>query len=161
MKKKARRWFGALPMAAIIGLSWGCSPRVPVLDAAEQGDLEKVKLLLKQGHSINERNPGVKFGWTPLMAAIFQDQTNVVHYLIAAGADLNIHDCEGETALMRAMASGDENLEVVKDLIAHGADLSAKDSMGATALSYATSDPPKPRVLEAVKAAMAQQGRTK
>ena len=154
-------WFGLFVVFATIGLLCGCSPRVPVLVAAEQGDLEKVRVLLSQGHSVNERDPGGKFGWTPLMAALFHDHTNVAHYLIEAGADLNIRDREGETALMHAIANGDQDLEVVKDLIAHGADVNAKDRMVATVLSYASSDPPKPRVLEAVKAAMSQQEKTK
>jgi ankyrin repeat protein len=149
-----------LSVAAIIGLFCGCAPRPALVDAAEEGNLEKVKLLLKQGRSINERDPRFKFGWTPLIAAIYQQNTNVVHYLIASGADVNIPDNDGETAIMRAMVS-DENLDVLKDLIAHGADLNARDKMGATVLSYASSDPPKPRLLEVLKAAMVQHEQTK
>ena len=144
-------------IAAGIGLLCGCAPRTPVLNAAEQGNLEKVEQLLREGHSINERDPGVEFGWTPLIAAIYQDQTNVAHYLIASGADVNIPDNSGETALMWATASGDEGLGIVEDLIAHRADLNAKDKYGVTVLGYASSDPPKPMVLEAVRAAMARQ----
>jgi serine/threonine-protein phosphatase 6 regulatory ankyrin repeat subunit B len=136
----------------------GCFHGSPVLNAAEEGDLEKVKLLLKQGKSINERDPRIKFGWTPLIAAIYQRNTNVAHYLIASGADVNLTDNQGETAIMWATVS-DENFELVQDLIAHGADLNAKDKNGASVLSYASSDPPKPRVLEAVKAAIALQDR--
>jgi serine/threonine-protein phosphatase 6 regulatory ankyrin repeat subunit B len=83
-----------------------------------------------------------------------------VYYLIESGADVNIHDNSGQTAIMWAMVS-DENLDIVKYLIAHGADLNAKDKMGATVLSCASSAPPKPKLLEAVKAAMAQQEQTK
>jgi ankyrin repeat protein len=159
MKIKAFRWFSAVLVAAacVIPLS-GCFHGSPVLNAAEEGDLEKVKLLLKQGRSINERDPRIKFGWTPLIAAIYQSNTNVAHYLIASGADVNIPDNQGETAIMWATVS-DENFDIVQDLIAHGADLNAKDKRGASVLSYASSDPPKPRVLEAVKAALARQGR--
>jgi ankyrin repeat protein len=146
--------------AAWLPLLWGCSSRTPVLNAAEEGDLGKVKLLLKEGRSINERDPRVKFGWTPLIAAIYQHNTNVAHYLIASGADVNIPDNQGETAIMWATVS-DENFEIVKDLIAHGADLNAKDKMGASVLSYASADPPKPKLLEAVKAAMPRQERAK
>jgi uncharacterized protein len=147
-------------MAVIMNLLVGCSHRTPVLNAAEQGDLEKVKELLQQGHSINERDPKVKFGWTPLMAAIYQRQTNVVHYLIAAGADLNAHDSSGQTAIMWAMVHGDEGLDMAQDLIVHGADLSATDRMGVSVLSRAQSEPPKPKVLEAVQAALARQHQT-
>ena len=145
-----------ISIAAVVGLLCGCSPHTPVLIAAEQGDLEKVKQLLREGHSINERDPKVTFGWTPLIAAIYHDQTNVAHYLIASGADVNIPDNNGETALMWAMASGDEGLGIVEDLIAHGADLNAKDKYGVTVLSYASSDPPKPMLVQAVRAGMAR-----
>jgi hypothetical protein len=143
--------------AACLPLLCGCcASRTPVLNAAEEGNLEKVKLLLKAGRSINKRNPRVKFGWTPLIAAINQRNINVAHFLISSGADVNIPDNQGETAIMWATVS-DENLEIVKDLIAHGADLNAKDKMGASVLSYASADPPKPKLLEAVKSAMAEQ----
>ena len=131
------------------------------MDAAEEGDLEKVKLLLKQGHSINERDSRFKFGWTPLIAAIYQDNTNVVYYLVASGADLNMPDNHGETPLMHAMSRGDDNLELVEYLIAHGADVNAKDAEGATVLSCASALPPRPQILEAVKAAIARQEKTK
>jgi len=116
-----------------------------------------VKELLRQGHSINERNPGIKFGWTPLIAAIYQGKTNVAHYLISTGADVNIPDSIGKTALMWATVWGDDALDMVKDLIAHGADLSAKDKMGATVLSYASS----PKLAEVIQAATAQQQQTR
>ncbi len=145
--------------ACVVGLLCSCAPRVPVLDAAGQGDLVTLKKLLAEGHSINERNPKVQFGWTPLIGAIFQRETNVVHYLITAGADINLPDNGGETPLMWAAAQGDDALGIVGDLIAHGADLNAKDKMGATALNYAGSEPPKPKILQAVKAALARQQR--
>ena len=84
-------------------------------------------------------------GWTPLIAAIYQGNTNVAHYLIASGADVNIPDNSGKTAIMWAMIS-DDNVDIVKDLIAHGADLNARDKHGVTVLSYASSAPPKPKL---------------
>ena len=85
MKTTATSYIAVVLIAAIcLPLLSGCSPRTPVLNAAEAGDLEKVKLLLTEGRSINERDPRVKFGWTPLIAAIYQRNTNVVRYLIAS-----------------------------------------------------------------------------
>lgn len=153
-----------LVLLSLVGctvLLWGCASRTPLVDAAEEGDLAKVKALLKQGRSINEREPKVKFGWTPLIAAIYQDNTNVIQYLIESGADLNLGDKNGETPLMWAMARGDEHVEIVKELIAHGANVLATNANGATALSYASSDPPKPKTLEVVKAAIAEQEKKK
>lgn len=169
MKRTSGRKLGESPggrlvlisIAAVIGLLCGCAPRTPVLNAAEQGDLERVKQLLNQGHSINERDPMVKFGWTPLMAAIYQGHTNVVHYLITAGADLNLHDNTGETPLMWAIAHGDEGLNMVQDLIVHGADLSATNKMGVSVLSCAEAMPSRPKVLKAVQEALAQRRQNK
>jgi ankyrin repeat protein len=134
----------------------GCfyASRTPVVDAAEEGDIKKLKTLLKQGRSINEHKANVKFGWTPLIAAIYQNNTNVVFFLLESGADVNIPDQSRMTAVMWAVGMGDKNLEVVKALIAHGADPKS-------ALSCAASDPPKPKILEAVKAAIANQEKSK
>jgi ankyrin repeat protein len=130
--------------------------RYPVLDAAEEGDITNVTKLLKAGHSIDEVAK-TKFGWTPLMAAIYQGNTGVVHYLISAGANVNIHDNTGDTALMWATLQGDQNLAIVKELITHGADVTATNQMGASVLAYASSDPPKPAILQAIKAAIEQR----
>ena len=138
-------------------LLWGRASRSALLDAAEEGDLPKVQALLKGGRAIDERDSRIKFGWTPLIAAIYQGNTNVVHYLIASGANVNLPDNSGETPLMWATARGDGGLDIVKDLISHGADVNAKDGMGASVVSYASSDPPKPMILEIVKAAIAGQ----
>lgn len=151
-----------LCLVGCIILLWGCTSRTPVVNAAEQGDLDMVKMLLKQGRSINERDVRIKFGWTPLIAAIYQDKTNVVLYLIAAGADVNLPDNSGETPLMWVTErDGDEKLDIVKNLISHGADVNVKDKMGVSVLSYASSDPPKPMILEVVKAAAAEQAKKK
>ena len=148
----------------IAGLAYvlcGCVPAIPVLNAAEGDDLQTVKQLLREGHSVNERDSRVKFGWTPLIAATYHRHTNMVHFLIGAGADVNLRDSDGMTALMWATGGGDESLDIVQDLIAHGADPNAKDRMGATVLSYAESSPPKPKILEVVRDAMARQQQTK
>jgi hypothetical protein len=60
----------AVAFAVWLAVLLSCYSRIPVLAAAEQGDLHAVKKLLEQGHSINERDPMLKCGWTPLMSAI-------------------------------------------------------------------------------------------
>jgi ankyrin repeat protein len=143
----------AVAFLLIAGLFAGCAPpRAAVVDAAEEGNLRKVQALIAQGRSINERSPA-KFGWTPLIAAVYHDRFDVIHYLVESGADLNLGDNSGMTPLMWAVGQGDDYIDVVTYLIANGADLTVTDKSGATAFIFAQSHPPKPKILEAFKAA--------
>ena len=56
----------------------------------------------------------------------------VVEALLAAGADVEIRDKEGETALTLAADSG--NTDVVQTLLGAGADANVKNGDGGTAL---------------------------
>jgi ankyrin repeat protein len=118
--------------------------------------LSKLSVLIKEGRPLNERSH-TKFGWTPLIAAIYQNNTNVVELLIKAGADVNVADKDGTTPLMWAIGKGDQGVGLVRTLINHGADVFAKDSRGVTVYSYASSEPPKPRILEVLRAATQEQ----
>ena len=125
-------------------------------NAAAEGDIESVQSLLRRGSSINER-PESDFGYTPLMMAIHQHETNMIRYLVESGADVNLPNRRGQTPLMEAIGCGDEWVETVKYLIALGADLRARDDSGATALAIARAAPPRPKVLEVVRAALEQE----
>ena len=64
-----------------------------------------------------------------------------VKALIAAGADVNAKDKDGEKALMRAESiqaawAREGCIEVVKVLLAAGADINAKNNDGETALMF-------------------------
>lgn len=67
--------------------------------AAQEGNLERVKYLIKQGFPINQ-NVESSFGRTPLIGAIIQDQVNVFNFLIESGANVNLADADGMTPLM-------------------------------------------------------------
>jgi uncharacterized UPF0146 family protein len=73
------------------------------------------------------------------MYAIKFGNEEVAKELIEAGADLNIQDIEGQTALMYAIKFGNE--EVAKELIEAGADLNIQDIEGQTALMHAINMP--------------------
>jgi uncharacterized protein len=132
------------------------APSIQLLDAAERGDLPLVKSLIQQGVPINQRS-SAKFGWTPLIGAIFQQQTNVVEYLVQSGANVNLPDNNGVTPLMWMTGWGDQGVSWVRFLIEHGARLDAKDKYGATASGYAKGDPPKPELIKILDAATAEQ----
>ena len=57
-----------------------------LLEAAENGDLELVKALLKDGADINAKDGS---GWTPIMRAIAANHDRMVALLIEKGADVN------------------------------------------------------------------------
>jgi len=64
--------------------------------AAENGDLDIVKLLVKHGADINVVDSD---GNTPLALTAFKGWLEIVHFLIENGADVNIKNDNGDTAL--------------------------------------------------------------
>nr|XP_060613836.1 ankyrin repeat domain-containing protein 34A [Anolis sagrei ordinatus] len=110
-----------------------------LLTAVWRGQFRLTRLLLEGGAYINEGNAG---GETALMAACaapYADprcKARMVRYLTAHGADPNIPDKAGRSALVHACASG-AGAEVAQVLLDHGADPSAKDYSGASALIHA------------------------
>lgn len=129
---------------------------VQLMSAAERGTLGEVQTLIKEGADINAVFP-TKFGWTPLMAAIFCRNTNVVCFLVQAGANVNTSDKRGVTPLMMMTSWGDDAVPWVSFLIANGAELHSKDSDGLDVLAYAKGDPPKPALIKTLESAMSRR----
>jgi ankyrin repeat protein len=120
--------------------------------SAQSGDLDKVKILVQNGFSINQPMPS-NFGFTPLIAAIYSGSTNVAYFLIDAGADVNLPSNDGTTPLMWAVQHGDSAVPLVQYLIRHGARIDIKDKDGITVLGYAESIPPKPALVKVLEEA--------
>ncbi|MGB0560923.1 MAG: ankyrin repeat domain-containing protein [Spirulinaceae cyanobacterium] len=89
--------------------------------AAFDGNVELVQELIDQGIDVNAPEPDG--GSTALMYATGDDHIAIVHLLLTAGADVNIVNTSGETALSKAVYWSNEDM--VKLLIAAGADLEA------------------------------------
>ncbi len=70
--------------------------QMPLIAAAEAGDMGKVKALLKT-QDINAQN---REGQTALMEAACEGHTEIVRLLLQAGADPNAQNREGQTALI-------------------------------------------------------------
>ena len=66
-------------------------------------------------------------------SAANQGHIECLKELIAAGADINKEDKDGDTALYSAANQG--HIECLKELIAAGADINKEDKDGVTALS--------------------------
>jgi len=99
---------------------------------AGEGNLEKVKELLKKGYPINAFDDSLSR--TPLHHAALGNHTGVVRYLIEAGADVNLREEEkiGNTVL-RDIAENC-SLEMARILVDAGADPTIPGWMGLTAL---------------------------
>jgi len=109
--------------------------RDAVFSAVIAGSPEIVDLLMTKDFDVNTRGFA---GGTLLMLAADGD-TALVKYLIGRGADVNLQDDEGKTALMKATGSyRTSNLANIRYLIAHGANVNAVNNQGETALIIAT-----------------------
>ncbi|HXC60559.1 MAG TPA: ankyrin repeat domain-containing protein, partial [Steroidobacteraceae bacterium] len=119
----------------------------PLVRAAKAGDIPAIKLLL--AHHANVELPTVN-GITPLLAAAgngasaldtrgrykTEDQAvEALQLLLAAGADINARDRNGQTAVHGAVGWGWN--KVIRLLAAGKVDLGAKDARGRTAMDLA------------------------
>lgn len=84
------------------------------------------------GGGENRRLNELGYSRTPIMSVAIDGSPEVLQYLIEIGADVNLSDDRGNTALM--LASKWNTPEIVKRLLEAGADLEARDNQGATAL---------------------------
>ena len=94
---------------------------------------EIMSLLLASG---SDPNFSGQWGHTALMEA---NTAAKVKLLVTRGAQVNVRDEMGQTALVHAVDRGD--VEVVDALLQAGADASIPDEKGATALLYALQEP--------------------
>lgn len=92
----------------------------------EQGVEEKVLRAIDGMKNVDER--GASDGRTLLMHCSFYNCPSVLCTLIDRGADLNLQDDGGFTALHAAVNSG--NYEITKILLDHGARTDIRDSYG-------------------------------
>jgi len=123
--------------------------------AADAGDLAKVKAFIQEGIDVNTK----VHGCTPLHCAVRCGHKEVAQLLIAKGADVNAKDTRGRTPIDLAINQGRKeiaklllsksddvslhiaayigDLQRVEKFIADGADVDANDRKGQTALHYA------------------------
>ena len=95
----------------------------------ESRSLDCISLLIKYCN-INSRSTRVHF--TPLMIARTPE---CIDFLIKSGADINLHDAHGNTALMRlCMIWRAKYTDCIKILINSGADVNIKNKWGSSAL---------------------------
>ena len=105
----------------------------PLMFAAQNGNLEIVKLLLERGANVNAKN---EIGSTVLMFADQSNNLEIIQLLLGKGANINAEDNNGLNALHYA-ARYSNSLEIVKLLLESGVNVNAKSKKGNTPLMLA------------------------
>lgn len=121
--------------------------------AAEDGDLERLRLLLDRGDAECQLNRWTAdLGWTPLHHAAGEGHREAAQLLIDAGADPNLCDDGSglDTAISLAVDRGD--VEMVKLLLANGADPALESWPARSALTLARGNP---ELVECIEKALA------
>jgi ankyrin repeat protein len=100
--------------------------------------MDKVRLFLTLG--LNPNIKDVKFAdMTPLIYATIFEIERTVRDLLDYGADPNIADEDGHTALMYAISRGNENIALL--LLERGADQTVEDNKGNSFVKYLERSP--------------------
>jgi ankyrin repeat protein len=100
-----------------------------LLQAAEHGETDRIKTLIKKGANINIQDSQ---GRTAVMIATYNNDSKTANVLIEAGADVNIQDDMKNNPFLYAGAEG--FIEILKLTIAAGADPAITNRYGGTAL---------------------------
>ncbi len=132
----------ALCSLAVWKMHWRAT-RPTIVTASEAGNLQQLQAFQAKGVSLNYHDP-IKFGWTPLIAAVYANNSNIVAYLLSQGVDLEAKDRQGDTALSLAVTGPDSDLALVKMLVDAGAKTNA-EVLSAVAVNP---QPKKDRLLE-------------
>ncbi|CAH0484944.1 unnamed protein product [Peronospora farinosa] len=103
-----------------------------VWTAASDGDMASVKAFLASGGDINAKDEN---GYTPLQAAVSYSHMELVVFLLASGAEVQLGDNEMDTPLHRC-----ETVECAKVLLDHGAEMNVRNSEGQTPYDVAIED---------------------
>lgn len=108
------------------------------MSAVQGRNATAVRLLVQKGANIN---PADKRYGSPLFRAVMHnrqdDRLNIIEFLLARGADVNIRDPRGETPLHVAARKGEGERKVIEMLVEHGADINARNARGETPLALA------------------------
>jgi ankyrin repeat protein len=86
----------------------------PLVVAISKGEIETVKKFIEYGTDVNKKFNGM----TPLMYAARYNKVKIIQYLLLKGADLNIKDSQGFTALKHAeLSNANEAIAILKSSV--------------------------------------------
>lgn len=101
-----------------IGKEW----MLPIIVAAEYGDIRIIEILLENGAEINSTNT---WGDTPLHAAAYNGHHECCEFLVENGAIVDTKNENQETPLYKAAEKG--NIDCIKSLLKHNANVNEPD----------------------------------
>lgn len=108
--------------------------QVAFFDACRRGDKELVEKIYAENPEVIHAEDAR--GFTPLIIAVYNNQTDVADFLLKKGAKPETHDQNaGNTALMGVCFKGYK--EIAEKLVNAGADINQRNNQGATALTFA------------------------
>lgn len=107
---------------------------VDLCAAAGADDVRGVRRALRRGVDVHALAPGGRR--TALHLAVRAGARGTVAALLAAGADPNRQDANGNTALSDAVSSTKSGPDIVRALIAAGADPTIENHHGTSPLAY-------------------------
>jgi len=119
----------------LVGLGVGIATAQPsrLLTAAKQGDMTTVGHLVEEGVALDQSEGD---GTTPLHWVVYHDERGMARRLLTAGADVNVANDLGVTALWIASQNGSE--ELVRILLDAGAKPNLSLTAGETPLMVAS-----------------------
>ena len=110
------------------------TPKTPLIGALLHNDTAETARLLREGADPNEERFA---GLPPVILAAARQDAELVRLMAAKGADLNVRDRSGSTALMWGAFNDNGSAAIVEELIRLGADPLASNKAGDTALDWA------------------------
>ena len=121
---------------------------VGLVDESIFGNIGGVRTLLDQGANID-------YIWliqdaTALMGAALYEYNDVAELLLERGANPNIQNNDGFTAIMFASIN-DDNTEMIELLLSYGADLHIRNNSGETALTVAINEGNQDNVMTLIR----------
>ncbi|HYY59691.1 MAG TPA: ankyrin repeat domain-containing protein [Pyrinomonadaceae bacterium] len=117
----------------VLGGVMAISGEYPLVIAASENDLPRVKELIAAGADVNRRDKNLDA--TALDEAAIYGNREMVRALLDAGAEINARNSRRQTALM--MLDDDATDNLVWDLVSAGAKINLRDEDGDTALILA------------------------
>ncbi|ORX39870.1 ankyrin repeat-containing domain protein [Kockovaella imperatae] len=103
--------------------------------AASDGDFDRVKELIEDGFSPNEKDHN---SYTPMHAAASYAHLELFEYLLSKGGNINLPDEDGETPLFTV-----ETMEAARFLVEKGADVNWENEEGLVAADSLEEDHPE------------------